>query len=267
MQYLWSSSLVYKQAAVLWERDKAPPIFSLHPAFPLWPLREQEPLSELFIQSLSPEALTDCCKPSCLPQNLPRPRCACQEKLRCLEPSLGPLFSFTASWVPGEFDFRTFYIKPRFAFVLVVLNISSLFLLLQSSLIPSRVRTKRRKTLWMAEFSGGHWVRGRHFFSVQTSVIWRLKLIESVCSYQVCYWCHLSRWQYDNSLLYRSPPLEGERDTVGDDLLCEKMSCFTFESLDAERSGRSFERDSPSVARANGDGGLTGEPRDLGPFL
>lgn len=35
---------------------------------------------------LPPEALTDCCKLSCLPQNLPRPRCACQEKLPCLEP-------------------------------------------------------------------------------------------------------------------------------------------------------------------------------------
>lgn len=57
VQYLWSSSLVYKQAAVLWEPDRAPPFSLSVPTFPLWPLREQKPLSELFIQSTSPGGL------------------------------------------------------------------------------------------------------------------------------------------------------------------------------------------------------------------
>lgn len=72
---------------------------------------------------LPPEALTDCCKLSCLPQNLPRPRCACQGKTAVFRaPPWGPCFSSTASLVPVEFDFKTFYIQPRFALAIVGLK-------------------------------------------------------------------------------------------------------------------------------------------------
>lgn len=51
-------------------RPPPPPIFSRHPTFPLWPLREQEPLSELFIQSASPGGLdkTAASSPVCPPK-------------------------------------------------------------------------------------------------------------------------------------------------------------------------------------------------------
>lgn len=98
-------------------------IFPFHCVFPWWPLREQEVLSELFIQSASPGGLCRLLQALLSAQNLPRPRCACQEKLPCLGPLPWVLLQLHCCCLSqaDAFDFKIFFIQSRFAFVIAAL--------------------------------------------------------------------------------------------------------------------------------------------------
>lgn len=236
---------------------KRPPIFSLHPTFPLWPLREQEPLSELFIQSASPggldrllQALLSAPKP---PQ---APLCLSRKTAVFRAPPSGPASASLPGWVPVEFDFKTFYIQPRFAFKMIVTVCELIAPRVRTFLIQESFdSTKEGKpsdtisSVYKTQFAS---------LSQQSKVDWNPKVFKAVkCVTAAIYRFDLVRPQ--SAVLSVPPRTFGDMVTNWLNLLCERMSCFTFESLDAEEKVEylCFER----------DGGLTREIHDLGPFL
>ena len=105
VQYLWSS-LVYKEAALLWGRNKASP-FSLPIPYFLWALLESKRFQVNYL----------CGVPRRPPQTAASSRVccrACQEKLPCLGPLPGAPLQLHCCYLSSQMnsDFKIFVLCP-----------------------------------------------------------------------------------------------------------------------------------------------------------
>ena len=110
---------------------------------------------------LPPEASADCCKLSCLPQNLPRPRCSCQEKLPCLGPLPRVLLQLHCCLWGGHMNLilRYFFIQSvQICFMWLLLPCFKWFMALNLKSFPKSHAAVKGKMLfikpWKLQFTG-----------------------------------------------------------------------------------------------------------------